>query len=456
MTSSTYWLEHAWLGGAHRGLSNGAVVMMAGGRFASVEVGIAVVPEGAVVLRGLTVPGFANAHSHAFHRALRGRTHGNGGTFWTWRDVMYSVAERLNPDTYFALARAVFGEMALAGISCVGEFHYLHHGPGGLPYSNANAMGEAVIAAAGEAGIRITLLDTLYRRGGLSPAGEPLTLSPLQERFCDASVDSWAERVASISSPAGGSQHALVGHAVHSVRGVGRDDLNAVGRLDLAGPMHAHVSEQVGENTACVAAYGESPLKVLASAGVVHDRFTAVHATHVTDADVAAFGGRNALCCMCPSTERDLADGIGRARDFANAGARLCLGSDSHAVIDIVEEARLMEYHERLERQNRGVFSADELLRAATVNGHESLGWFDAGAIASGARADLVTVGMGGVSMAGAGVHELDSALVFGSSARDITHVVVDGRVIVRDGRHVGFDVAAALHTSVTDLLDVQ
>src|SRR5439155_335408 len=243
-------------------------------------------------LRGLTLPGFANAHSHAFHRALRGTTQADRGTFWTWRERMYQVAGRLDPDSYLALARAVYAEMALAGITCVGEFHYVHHQPDGKPYADPNAMGRALIQAAAEAGLRITLLDTCYLTGGLDQNGV-LPLAGPQVRFSDGDGSRWADR-----------------------------------------------AEALGPD------------------------------------------GRGLLAPHAP------------ARPLAAAGCTLTLGSDSHAVIDILEEARGVEYAERLARRSRGHFTAETLLQAATTAGHTSLGWPDAGQITPGARADLVTVSL--------------------------------------------------------------
>src|SRR5690606_29270426 len=209
----TYWAQRAWLAD---GPAEAVAIETAAGRITSVIAGVP--PAGAEILPGLVLPGLANAHSHAFHRALRGRTHGEGGTFWTWRKQMYDLAERLDPDSYFRLARAVYAEMALAGITCVGEFHYLHHAPGGRPYTDPNAMGHALIAAAAEAGIRITLLDALYLEGGF---GEPL--EGAQRRFGDGGLEAWANRVDKIEA----SSHAVVGAAVHSVRAVPAEAIEA-------------------------------------------------------------------------------------------------------------------------------------------------------------------------------------------------------------------------------------
>jgi len=424
-----YRCEYAWLPDGIR--ADVGISVSADGRIAAIGS-----PAGtAVRLPGLTVPGFANAHSHAFHRALRGRTHADRGTFWTWRDLMYAAADRLDPPSYHRLARAVFAEMAMAGVSCVGEFHYLHHAPGGRHYSDPNAMGEALIAAAAEAGIRITLLDTLYLQATVD--GQPLA-GP-QQRFGDGSLDGWATRVAALRS----QPHARIAAAIHSVRAVPTE---ALVEFAFDGPVHAHVSEQTIENQACLAVHGCTPVELLARHGFLGQHFTAVHATHLTASDVDRLSGSTA--CFCPTTERDLGDGIGPARVLASAGVRLTLGSDSHAIIDLIEEARALELNERLAAQARGHFTQEELLRAATVDGHRSLGWDDAGSLAVGGRADLVAISLDSVRTAGIE----RSGVLMAASAADITHVVVDGRVVVQDGRHVSVDVAREVKEAVCAL----
>jgi formiminoglutamate deiminase len=402
----------------------------------------AVRPEdlaGVTRLAGVTLPGLANAHSHAFHRALRGRTHGAGGDFWTWREHMYAVAARLDPDTYQALARACFAEMALAGVTIVGEFHYLHHGPGGVPYEDPNAMAEALRAAAADAGIGLTLLDALYLQGDVD--GRPLDV--VQQRFSDGDAGRWAERVAALSASWSGDAAARVGVAVHSVRAVDRASLPVVASLaaEQGGwPVHVHVSEQPAENRACEAVHGCSPVALLADTGVLGPAATAVHATHVTTADLDRLAATGSAVCLCPTTERDLADGIGPARALAARNVPLTLGSDSHAVIDLFDEARAVELDERLASGRRGGLSADGLLAAATESGATRLGWPDAGRLAVGQRADLVTVGLDSVRLAGTRPGDLADALVFAATAADVTDVVVAGRPIVSGGRHLLVD----------------
>src|ERR1035438_5175039 len=278
--------ELAWLPGV--GVLADVLIDAVGGRFRTVRAGASAVglPPGTTRLAGLTLPGLANAHSHAFHRALRGITEAGEGTFWTWRERMYQVAGRLSPDSYLDLARAVYAEMALAGVTCVGEFHYLHHAPGGTPYADPNVMGRALIQAAAEAGLRITLLDTCYLTGGLAPDGTAMPLSPLQQRFTDGDARRWADRVTALGPDEHGllAPHARAGVAIHSVRAVPPDQMHPVAEWShhFGTPLHAHLSEQPAENEACLAAYGATPTRVLDAAGALGPRSTMVHATHLT------------------------------------------------------------------------------------------------------------------------------------------------------------------------------
>jgi formiminoglutamate deiminase len=437
MMPASYHCELAWLGGER--VEPDVLVSAEGDRIAAVTTAATSVPADAVRLAGLTVPGFANAHSHAFHRALRGRTQRGAGSFWTWREEMYAVAATLDPDRYFRLARATYAEMALAGVATVGEFHYLHHAPGGEPYTDPNAMGVALVAAAADAGIRITLLDTCYLRGGIG-----VDLDDTQQRFSDGDALAWAARVSDLADNPG----VRVGAAIHSVRGVDPPAMEVVAAWarERSAPLHAHVSEQPAENEQCLATYGCSPTELLARHGVLDDdRFTAVHFTHTTEADQALLGEAGASCCLCPTTERDLADGIGPSRALRDAGVSIALGSDSHAVVDLLEEARSVELDERLASGVRGNHDAPVLLRMAGEHGHAALGWPDAGRIEAGAYADLTTVGLDSVRLAGTRAEDALDAAVFAATAADVRHVVVGGRVVVADGRHVSIDVPAEL-----------
>jgi formiminoglutamate deiminase len=445
--------ELAWL--PESGVQRDVLIEAAGERFAAVRAGVPPSPApGTVRLPGLTLPGLANAHSHAFHRALRGITQTGPGTFWTWREAMYQVAERLEPDSYLALARAAYAEMSLAGVTCVGEFHYLHHGPGGVPYADPNAMGRAMVQAAAEAGLRITLLDTCYLAGGLSPGGQSEPLAGPQLRFGDGDARHWADRVEALAPDAHGmlGLHARAGAAIHSVRAVPPGQIGPViaWAHRHSAPLHAHLSEQQAENEACQEAYGASPAEVLSRAGALGPASTMVHATHLTASDVELLGGSRTCACFCPTTEADLADGIGPARALASAGSPLSVGSDSHAVVDLLAEARGIELTQRLATGQRGQFSAAELARAATAAGHACLGWPDAGEIAPGARADLVTVTLDSPRLAGTAEGTALESVIFAATAADVRGVVAGGRDVVRDGQHLLVqDVPAALTAAI-------
>ena len=436
---TSWWCERAWL---PDGLAEGVRVTEDGGVITAVESGIPA-GTGDVRLPGLVLPGFADAHSHAFHRALRGRTATGPGTFWTWREAMYRVAARLDPDSYLALARAAFAELALAGVTCVGEFSYLHHDPDGRPYADPNAMSEALVQAAADAGIRLTLLDTVYLAGGLAGDGH-LPLDDVQRRFSDGDVDAWAERVAAVPARPG----LLVGAAVHSVRAVPATALGDVVAAAQGRPLHVHLSEQPAENEAVRAFHGCTPTELLAEHGVLGPATTAVHATHLTDGDLALLGGSRTAVCACPSTEAELADGIGPFGRLRDAGSPLCVGSDSHAQADLLAEARALESYARLVSGERGTFRPVELVEALTATGHRALGWADAGRIAVGCRADLVAVAPDSVRTAGVAPDQL----VLAATAADVTVVVVDGRVVVDEGRHVLGDVGALLREAVEPL----
>ena len=433
--------RHAWVGE----VCDDVLIEVEGDRISGVVPGVAPPPD-AIKLHGFTIPGLANSHSHAFHRALRGRTHRRTGDFWSWRAQMYDLAGRLEPAGYHALARATYAEMALAGITAVGEFHYLHHAPNGAPYDDPNEMSEALTAAAREAGIRITLLDTCYLQAGMR--GEELE-GP-QVRFGDGDVQTWMARVDSMKA----GESVRTGAAIHSVRAVDAPSMKAVAgwASEREVPLHFHVSEQPAENQQSIEVTGRTPVELFEEAGALGDGATAVHATHLSDPDVKRLGETATRVCMCPTTERDLADGIGPARALADAGSPLCVGTDSHAVIDIFEEPRGVELDERLARLERNVFEPEVLFSAASEQGMRSLGW-DAGRIEAGMLADFVTLNLDSVRLAGAEPDGLLEMTVFAATAADVSGVVVAGRTVVEEGRHVALpNVALELDRAIQAL----
>lgn len=423
----------AWIDGELR--SAVAISTDAYGNITSVDEGA---KPGGHRLPGLVLPGFANTHSHAFHRALRGRTQLRGD-FWSWREEMYRLANRLDPDSYLELATAVYSEMALAGFTCVGEFHYLHHQPDGRPYEDPNAMGHALIEAARRAGIRLTLIDACYLTGGIGR-----DLDPLQMRFGDGDAARWANRFAVIRP----GDKARLAAAIHSVRAVPADQIPEVAGASIGVPLHIHLSEQPAENEECRRAYGLSPTALLAEKGVLGPQTTAIHATHVSADDLEILGVSGTGACICPTTERDLGDGIGPAWELSEAGVLLSIGSDQHAVIDPFEEARGLELHERLDTGARGAFTPEQLVGSLTSHGYRALGWDHGGRIVPGAPCDLVAVDLSSVRTAGSD----PAQIVYTATAADVTHVVVGGQSVVEDRHHRIGDVAQLLAGSINPL----
>ncbi|MGH8924290.1 MAG: formimidoylglutamate deiminase [Acidimicrobiia bacterium] len=413
---TSFWCQLAWIGG--QAVESVAIDAGDDGKITAVEVGVE--PGNRHRLSGLVYPGFANAHSHAFHRSLRGKAQA-GQDFWAWREEMYRVADGLDPDSYLQLATKVYTEMVLAGFTAVGEFHYLHHQPGGEPYADPNAMGEALRQAATAAGIRLTLLDTCYLEGGIGA-----DLSPTQRRFSDGSVEGWRERMAMLQP----DPNTRIGAAIHSVRAVNPDDLPKVVAATSRTPLHIHVSEQAGENEASQAAYGLSSLAVLERAGVLGPLTTAVHAIHVSDEDLTSLSSSGTTVCACPTTEADLGDGIGPFAAMASAGIPLVVGTDQHVLIDPFEEVRRLEMDQRLATGVRGHFEVSQLVDALCAEGYRSIGWDDGGRIAVGAWCDLVTVRTNTARTDG--VHP--DWLLIAAGTREVAEVIVGGRTIARDG----------------------
>lgn len=398
------------------------------GRIAQVTRGAAPRPDD--IRLGTVLPGMANAHSHAFHRALRGRTHADGGDFWRWRESMYRVAGRLDPDLYYALARAVFAEMLVSGWTAVGEFHYLHHRPDGSRYPAEHAMELALAAAARDVGIRLVLLDTIYLTGGIGRA-----LEPDQRAFGDGSAGGWLRRWESLRAALGDDPDGRVslGAAIHSVRAVTPEAMRDVldGLPDTV-PLHIHLSEQPQENEDCLAVYGSTPTGVLAGLGALHPRLSVVHATHLTERDVALIGAGGATVVMCPTTEADLGDGIGPARELELAGAKIALGSDQNAVVDPFLEMRGLEMGERLSTGRRGRFDPAGLIEAASGNGYASLG-LGGTRLRPGDFCDLVEIAAGSIRTAGSAPGQLPLT----ATASDVERVIVHGAIVAERGRLV-------------------
>jgi len=478
-------------------------LIFAGGRF---ESGLALVcdPSGTIVrlapleeLRNerrinLTnramLPGMINSHSHAFQRVLRGRAEYRSrdakvsrDSFWTWREMMYSAATRLTPEDVYDASRMAFLEMALNGITSVGEFHYLQHQPDGTPYDDPNLLAKEAVRAARDVGVRIALLRVAYARSGFQTEQ-----NLKQARFIEKDPEGYLKnleklmhdvtrgisptvREGSSTQQPGALPHgratapsAWVGVAPHSVRAVPLDYLHKViahaNQTNLK--IHMHVAEQPAEVSACVEEYGRTPVALLQTEGLLSESFTAVHAIHVTPKAIAAFARTGAMICACPTTERNLGDGVVPADEYFKRDVPICLGTDSHAQIDLLEDARELEYHLRLQRLERAVLDrgssptvnegvsrgeaarhepsslAAALFNCATINGARSIG-APGGTLEPGKAADFFTVAIDDPSIAGAAPDDLLACIVFSLARAAVREVVVSGQPIVSEGQHL-------------------
>jgi formimidoylglutamate deiminase len=375
------------------------------------------------------LPGFVNVHSHVFQRLLRGHTHrpmSQHDTFWTWRAAMYDAAGRLTPDSLYELALSTYREMLAAGYTSVGEFHYVHHQPGGQPYANPNIMSETILQAGRQAGIRVVLLMTAYAQAGFNRPPEKG-----QRRFCDASVEAYLERVEALRATG-----ALVGVAPHSVRAVPENWLRAIADYSRAHhlPLHIHADEQLAEIGQCQAAHGCTPIELLDRCGALGPLTTIVHATHASPAEIALLAERGCAVCVCPTTEGDLGDGIAPYAELLSAQISLCIGSDSNTRLDPLEELRWAEYTARMRYQRRRVLIADWaaapgplLLLYGARCGALALG-LESGYISPGMMADFVGIDLHHPALAGWSEDDLLDTLFFGASADVITRAWVGGQ----------------------------
>src|SRR5215213_1023817 len=404
-------------------------------------------PSGIRLNNRALLPGLINAHSHAFQRIIRGRTERRSkhttDSFWTWREQMYAAANRLSPEDLYTSSRLAFLEMALSGITAVGEFHYIHHAPDGSTYSDPNLLAREVIRAAHDVGIRIALLRVGYARSGYQTES-----NPQQVRFIEQSPDTYLKHLEQLLDvPELKDGMASAGVAPHSVRAVPLDYLKTLVAFanERGLPVHMHVAEQPAEVSACIEEYGRSPVALLETEGMLSKRFTAVHAIHVTPKAIAAMARAGAIVCACPTTERNLGDGVVPVDAYFDAGVPVALGTDSQIQIDLLEDARELEYHLRLQQTARNVLAphddagsaalARRLFDCASVNGARSIG-FQGGKLEAGAPADFFTVDLDDPSIAGAATEDLLANIVFSLSRTAFRDVVVAGRQIVENGRH--------------------
>ncbi len=388
------------------------------------------------------LPGFVNAHSHSFQRLIRGKSESrivSGRDFWSWRGTMYHAALQLTPEEVYDVARMAFLEMLFSGTTTVGEFHYLHTDPTGRPYDDPNLLGKQVIAAAQSVGIRIVLLRTAYLRSGFE-----LPRDPGQTRFFESTTDFLRNMESLIQELTSQSAKVTFGVAPHSIRAVPLADLQEIAAwthsYDL--PLHMHVAEQVAENAACLREYGCTPVQLLHKNAILSERFTAVHSIYIQPTEVQQLAESGSAICSCPTTERNLGDGILAADLIMYAGIRIALGSDSQAQIDPLEDARELDYHLRLRDQQRAILDliedkpiAERLFSCATRNGARSLS-VPGGEFLTGSLADGFTVDLDDLSIAGNSPQDLLPILVFTLSHKAICDVLVHGELVLKDRQH--------------------
>ncbi|MGH9465261.1 MAG: formimidoylglutamate deiminase [Thermoanaerobaculia bacterium] len=405
-------------------------------REAAVEVG----PDGRIARAGpatgenvrrlpgrLLLPGFVNVHSHAFQRGLRGageRFPTGAGSFWTWREAMYALVDSLDIGRFHDLTVTAFREMRRAGMTAVGEFHYLHHSPAGEDF----AFDKAVLAAARSVGIRLVLLQSYYRTGGID---RPLAGGQLRFRVPDVATY-WRGLDALERALASDTQ--TLGIAPHSLRAAPPAEIAelARGAHERRLPLHIHVEEQRQEIADSVVRYGAPPMRVLLDELGATQGMTAVHCTHTTPGDLARYLAGGGRVCLCPLTEGNLGDGHPELPPGAAVEGALCLGTDSNARISMLEEMRWLEYGQRLAGERRGALAdasgelASVLLACATAAGADALG-LPAGRIAPGAWADFATVDLAHPALASWTPETLLAALVTGCDDEVILETCVGG-----------------------------
>jgi formimidoylglutamate deiminase len=388
------------------------------------------------------LPGFINSHSHSFQRLIRGKSESrclSGTDFWSWRELMYYAAGKLDAADIYDVARMAFLEMALTGITTVGEFHYLHRAPNGSPYDDPNLLSKTIIDAACSVGLRIVLLRVAYQRSGYD-----VCVNPGQARFFESTRDYLENTAALLDEFPAGSERVRIGVAPHSIRAVPLESLGEI--IEWARksklPIHMHVAEQPDEVSACEREYGSTPLALLEREKLLGPDFTAVHAIHVSEHEMDQFAETGGTICSCPTTERNLGDGVVSADQLAVRGIRIAVGSDSQVQIDPLEDARGLDYHLRLTRAQRVILDrirdeelSTRLFTCATANGARSL-MARGGDFKPGSPADFFAVDLSDPCIAGSSGDDLLPLIVFSLNRSAICDVAVGGKLIVREQSH--------------------
>jgi len=419
------------------GWSRDVRLSIEGGRIATVEAGVAATD--ADECHAIGISGLPNVHSHAFQRGMAGLTEirsASSDSFWTWRELMYRFVARMTPDDVEAIAAQAYVEMLEAGFTRVGEFHYVHHDPAGVPYGNIAELAGRVAAAARLSGIGLTLLPVFYAHAGFGGRAP----DEGQRRFLN-SVDRFAQLIEASRHAVAGCDGAVVGLAPHSLRAITPDELAAILPLADGGPIHIHIAEQVKEVEDCIAWSGSRPVRWLLDHAPVDRRWCLVHATHMTDEETRAMAATGAVAGLCPVTEANLGDGIFNAPTFCGAGGRFGIGSDSNVLIGVADELRQLEYSQRLALRARNIMATSRtastgraLFDGAIAGGAQALGV--ASGLVPGVAADIVSLDADSPVLAGRSGDAILDGWIFGSRRSPVDCVWTSGRKVVTNGRH--------------------
>lgn len=402
----------------------------------------AVPPDSSIaveVIQGLALPGFQNAHSHAFQYAMAGlaETHAVGvaDDFWSWREAMYHCALAVDPDQAQAIAAMVYAEMVRVGYTHVAEFHYLHHDQDGKPYAQLAEMGQRMVAAAKQAGIKITLIPVFYQKGGFG-----LDPQPRQRRFISRTVDDYFNLLDASSAAVKEYQDARLGFSVHSLRAVELQDILTTYQQGPKGlPFHLHVSEQMKEVSDCLAYCNKRPMQWLLDNLAVNERFNLVHSTHLNDDELTRLAKSSACVVLCPSTEGNLGDGIFRMKEYVKLGGKWCIGTDSHIGLNPLEEFRMMDYRQRLVTHQRNTFegnAASYLVNEATSAGRKAMGVASENHFGIGQPLDAVVYQSGSHLLANTSASHRLATLIYTGDTSRMVGTLINGQWVVKDQHH--------------------
>lgn len=408
-------------------------------------------------INGYALPGFRNAHSHAFQYAMAGLAERHDGSgipddFWSWRTAMYNLALTLDPDEMEAVATMLYSEMLRHGYTAVAEFHYVHHDKDGKPYANLAEMGERLIAAAQKAGIRITLVPMFYQQGGFGMA--PLEK---QKRFISPTVEDYYNLLGATAKACQSYEGANYGTGIHSLRAVKPEDIIRVTKeMDKSLPFHIHVSEQLKEIEDSLAFLGRRPVQWLLDNCEVNDNYHLVHATHLDDPEVNGIANAGAHVVICPSTEGNLGDGLFRYADFAAAGGKWSIGTDSHVGLNPLEELRILDYGQRLTTHKRTTYfrpghgdSGFNAIKMAWQSGCKAMGADASSFFAVGQPFDAVVMKADSPLTSVTSLKNLCNTFVYASDVSDIYGTIVNGNWVVKNGLHPDSSIAVDFVTTM-------